>query len=44
MEKNFLYFQRSVHGHSPQSLDYGQAFGVAEGFLYTIELIYVISC
>lgn len=44
MEINFLYFQRAVHGRSLQSLGYGQAFGVTEGFLYTIDLIYEISC
>lgn len=44
MQMNFPYFQRSVYSHSPQSLGYGQAFGVTEGFLYTVELIYEISC
>lgn len=43
MEMNFPYYQSSGHGHSPQSLGYGQAFGVTEGFLYTVELIYEIS-
>lgn len=44
MEMNFPYFQRPVHSRSPQSLGYGQVFGVTEGFLYTVELIYEISC
>lgn len=36
MEMNFPYFQRSVHGHSPQSLGYGQAFGGYWGvFIYS---------
>lgn len=41
---SFLYFQGAVHSCSPQSLGDGQAFGVTEGVLYTIELIYEISC
>lgn len=33
-----------MHSHSSQSLGHSQVFGVAEGFLYTVELIYEFSC